>query len=590
MDTAVILLNASLNLKKRYVFPGRQNVNYIFDFSDKVLLLGTRNGLFVLSTNSPYILPYPQTRGLNVRNIFRSSTGRIYLCTYGDGLLLLAPGGPVRLPTDKAGYLNTAHCMLEDRKNRMWITTNKGLFYTHERDFIRYAEGTISRVYYHYIDKSSGFKTNEFNGGCQPCGLQLASGKLVFPSMNGLVAFMPDSLFTLQPTKKMSIEKVVVDDRTLEQPGDTVRVQRNFKRLEIYLTSPFYGASENLMYEYTFDSTLADSWVPIGTANSSLAFTSLPPGYSYICFRQKTRIGLGNFNYQTLVLYKPKAIWELAYFWLFCLVFLALGIFLAIRLRTRTLKQRNRKLAEAVNEANRELLLTIGKLEKKNRFQQWLTSSVIHDLRGPLRFINFYVGDIQREGDETNPAQNKFLKSVYFSAVKIYTYTDNLVQLLRMEQVNDFPPQKTDFMELVQDKLEQFREQAAWNGITQELDPDSDPFIYVNKAALSIIIQNLLDNSIKNSKNGRLTLSLKSTEHESILEIRDEGPGIPEPLLEKFNTSHSDEIGRGPSMGLGIWLVKSLVAQTGGRIRFENLPGKGLKVVLSWEIPQEGKR
>ena len=577
VDSGVYLLNDDLARQKRFVFPSIQYVNYMMDVTDNLFLLGTRNGLFWFSVGDPHIRPYPETEHYNVRSIFRSRNNRLYLCTYGDGIILLGPRGPIPLPEDKAGYLNTVHCIQEDHKGRIWISTNKGLFYTHEMDIIRYAEKKITRVYYHYINKESGLKTNEFNGGCQPCGLSFPSGDIVFPSMNGLALFNPDTIFTLQPKRELDIEKIAVDDRFLDKTGDTVSLERTFKRLEIYLTTPFYGSPENLSYEYTYDSTRHDSWVPINTPNSSIAFTSLPPGYSYISFRQKRVVGSGAFSYRTLVLYRARAFWEIPLFWGVCVALMALAVVLLVRLRTQTLKQRNRNLAMAVDEA-------VGQLEKKTRFQQWLTSSIIHDLRGPLRFINFYGGDIQKDGEETDAAQNKFLKSVYFSALKIYNYSDNLVQLLSLEQTNDFPPEKTDFLHLVEDKREQFREQAAWNGISLSLDPESDPFLYVNKAALSIIIQNLLDNSVKNLKNGNIYLSLKNGEQYSIIEIRDEGPGLPPELLQKFNDPQYDEISRETGTGLGLWLVKSLMAQTGGHIRFQNLPQKGLSITLTWKI------
>ena len=583
-DRNVYLIDPNFTPHKKFSWSSGLGANVLFLASAEWLLAGTATGLLSYHIPTGHLTKYTSTESLNIRHIFRSKAGYLYFCTYGDGIFVLNNRQPVALPVDRSNYLKMTHCIIQDHKNRLWISSNKGLFMVPETDVLHYIHGESPYIHYHYLDKTNGFLSNEFNGGGQPAGTQLQSGHIAFPSMNGVVTFHPDSLVTLQPKQDISIEKIAIDETFLDHIGDTLTVNRKFKRLEIYLSTPYYGSPENLMFDYTFDSTRADSWVPIRTGNSSIAFTSLPPGYSYISFRQKRRVGLGAFSRLTLILYKPKAVWELSYFWVLCAGVLSLAILLAMRLRTRTLKQRNRKLAETVDKAQKELLTTIHKLEKKTRFQQWLTSSIIHDLRGPLRFINFYGGDIKKDDNETNPAQNKFLKSVYFSALKIYNYSDNLVQLLSLEQNSDFPPEQTDFSELMLDKLEQFREQATWNNIQLELDPDSDPFIYVNKAALSIIIQNLLDNAVKNFKDGRLSISLKNTEHESIIEICDEGPGLPVDLLQKFNDPHYDEISRATGSGLGLWLVKSLMAQTDGLIRFQNLPQKGLAITLTWKI------
>lgn len=591
-DSGVYRLTPTLQPKLQFQVP--YDVNTMNEVIPGHLLLGTGSGLFSYYMHQQRLSAYPHTQNLGIRHTLLSQKGYLYLSTYGDGIFMVDKNGNVyALPTDRLLYLKMAHCMLQDRKGRLWISTNKGLFCVPEKELLLYASGEQQQVMYHYFGQESGFKNSEFNGGCQPCGIKLASGEFAFPSMNGVVLFHPDSVHFLWPDKQLEVERISIDDVLLESAPDTVHVQRNFRQLEIYLTTPYYGSHPNMLLEYTTDSTRHDQWAPVHS-DRRVSFTSLPSGYSYVTFRKKKIPSPGAYSYTTLVLYKPKAFWEFSLFWGLIILLGTLSVTLLIRFRMRTLKQRNRKLAEAIEKARRELLVTIDtltetaqKLEKKTRFQQWLTSSIVHDLRGPLRFINFYGGDIRKEQDETTPAQNKFLKSVYFSALKIYNYSDNLVQLLRIEQAGDFPPEKTDFMELVDDKLEQFREQARWNNITLVLDPESDPFIYVNQAALSIILQNLLDNSIKNFKNGRVHLSLKNSDSRSVIEIQDEGPGMPPDLLWKFNQQPYDEMNHENASGLGLWLVKSLMVQTAGQIRFQNLPQKGLLVTLIWEIPME---
>lgn len=584
-DRKVYLLDHDFTPQQKFAWEPGLGANVLFMPTEEWLLAGTATGLLTYHIPTGHLTRYASSASLNIRHIFRSKAGYLYFCTYGDGIFVLNNRlRPIPLPVDRSNYLKMAHCIVQDHKNRLWISSNKGLFLVPEADVLQYVHGESNHIHYHYFDKDNGFLSNEFNGGGHPSGTQLSSGHIAFPSMNGVVVFHPDSIVTQQPKQDIAIEKIAIDETFIGRVGDTLTVNRKFKRLEIYLTTPFYGSVENLRFDYTFDTTRADSWVPIREANNPIAFTSLPPGYSYITFRQKRVLGLGTFSYLTLTLYKPKAFWELPYFWLACFLGIVLATLWAMRLRTRTLKQRNLKLAEAVDQAQGELLLTIRKLEKKTLFQQWLTSSIIHDLRGPLRFIQFYAGDIRKEEEEITPAQNKFLRSVYFSALKIYAYSENLVQLLRIEQTNEFPPEKTDFATLVEDKMEQFGEQAKWNNIALKLDPDSDPFIYVNRAALSIILQNLLDNSIKNFKNGELHITLKNTEQHSVVEICDEGPGLSAEQLQNFNTPHSEEINREPGMGLGIWLVKSLMAQTGGKIHFRNLTPKGLCITLTWDL------
>jgi signal transduction histidine kinase len=586
-DSGIYSIDSELKPKKELKLEQPIKVSFIKETIKGFMCIGTDHGLYLYNIRTKVLKNFPHTEKYYIRSIFLSPRDKIYLTTYGDGIIMLDHRGLVSLPTDRRGYLKMAHCILQDKTGKFWITTNKGLFCIPEEDLIKYAEGKAKYVYYYHFGKENGFLTNEFNGGCQPCGLKMPDGEMAFPSLNGLVFFNPDSICFNFPKRELQISEIIVNDTSIGRVMDTLFLTRDFKRVEISLTTPVYDADQNIFIDYTMDTTQANSWMPV-PAKGLLTFTSAPSGYSTYTFRLNKGFGLSNFSYRTLVIYKPKAFWERPLFWACMALSIAALIYVYLRKRTRNLNERNKMLTEAVEQGRKELIITIDSLTKtseeiqrKNRFQQWLISSVVHDVRGPLHFINFY-GDIKKEDDHATPEKFIFLKSVFFSAKKIYNYSENLIQLLRIEQNSYFPIEKTDFAQLVEDKIEQFREQMKWSAIAIHLHPDSDPFIYVNTTALSIIIQNLLDNSIKNIKQGNIYISLKCYESQSIIEIRDEGPGLSDEQLERFNRPQINEISGNHGSGIGLWLIKSLTQQTEGNITFQNAPTKGLLVTIIW--------
>ena len=592
-DSGIFEIGADRVPRKTVELSPKTIVRYLKEPVNGLLFIGTDNGLYIYNKEKRTLNRFPGTERYYIRSIFLSTGDKLYLCTYGDGIILLDRNGLVPLPIDRREYLKMAHCMLQDKKGRLWITTNKGLFCVPETDLIRYAEGKTSYVYYYRFSKENGFATNEFNGGCQPCGIRMNDGSFVFPSLNGLMFFNPDSVLFHFPQGDLQVKTVAVNDTVVTRMKDTLTVSRDFKRIEISLTTPLFDPDQNLFIEYSFDTASAESWASV-PLNGPLTFTSMRSGYSVLTFRVKEGFGTAQYRYLWLTIYKPRALWEYPAFWIAVPVLLLVGVYIYLRLRTRKLNRRNRELSEAVELGRHELMATIhsltetsDQLERKNRFQQWLISSVVHDLRGPLRFMKF--GDVQRDDEVPTPEKFAFLKSVYFSAQKIYAYSENLIQLLRIEQNSGFPPEKTDFMQLAEDKIDQFREQAKWNGISIVLLPESDPFLMVNTTALSIIVQNLLDNSVKNFKNGHIYLCLKNEKNHAVISIRDEGWGLSPEQLQRFNRPVLKEISGGSS-GMGLWLVRSVVMQTGGRIRFENVENpKGLLVTLTWPQPEENE-
>lgn len=586
-DSGLYFISEEFTSPKRIKLPPRVKPNFIKEAVNGFLFIGSNTGLYIYNKREDAVYQYPHTGKYYIRSIFLSSNDRIYLCTYGDGIVALEKNGLIPLPIDRNGSLRIAHCMLQDKNGRLWISTNQGLLCVPENDVIRYLEKKERYIYY-YFGKENGFGSNEFNGGCQPCAIRMPSDEMIFPSMNGLVFFNPDSVVFNFPEKELQINHISVNDTSIGKISDTLSVTRDFKRIEISLTTPLFDPDQNHFVEYTLDSNQVDAWAPV-SLSLPLTFTSIPSGYSRLTFRQKRGFG-SHYSYRTLVLYKPKAFWEWPAFWPLSVACIAIILFTYLHIRTRYLNERNRQLSEAIETGRMELMATIhslietsGQLERKNRFQQWLISSVVHDLRGPLHFIRFY-GHIRKDDETATREKFNFLKSVYFSAQKIYAYSENLIQLLRIEQNSDFPAEKTDFLRLVENKKEQFEEQLKWNGVTLVLLSQSERYIYVNTTALSIIIQNLLDNSIKNVREGHVYISLENIGENSVIRIRDEGTGLSPELLDRFNRPEMKELmGEGHSSGVGLWLVHSLVTHTGGSIRFVNgQPSGGLEVTLSW--------
>ncbi len=110
-----------------------------------------------------------------------------FIGTYGQGYLIFDGKKWTQMPIDKKGYLKFAHAALCDSNGHVWISTNNGLFRTRLQDMKDYTLGKTKDIFYYYYDKSSGFLTNEFNGGCQSPAIQLKNGLFSFSSMDGLV-------------------------------------------------------------------------------------------------------------------------------------------------------------------------------------------------------------------------------------------------------------------------------------------------------------------------------------------------------------------------------------------------------------------
>ena len=102
----------------------------------------------------------------------------------------------------------------------------------------------------------------------------------------------------------------------------------------------------------------------------------------------------------------------------------------------------------------------------------------------------------------------------------------------------------------------------------------------VDPNLVKIILQNLLGNGIKYSaRHASVHLRIKSKDDEIIFIVSDTGPGIPkkdnEKIFTKMFRAENARMIDPEGSGLGLYIVKSIVEQSGGRIWFNSEDGKG---------------
>jgi signal transduction histidine kinase len=126
--------------------------------------------------------------------------------------------------------------------------------------------------------------------------------------------------------------------------------------------------------------------------------------------------------------------------------------------------------------------------------------------------------------------------------------------------------------------------------------PESDMGLFGDPTALEHVLTNLLENALKYSQAGtEIRLTVEEDDSEILIKIADQGQGIdPEDLphiFERFRQSGSQGRTRN-SVGLGLYIVRSLVSAHGGRVWADSALGKGttFTIALPRRAEQEARR
>jgi two-component system phosphate regulon sensor histidine kinase PhoR len=221
----------------------------------------------------------------------------------------------------------------------------------------------------------------------------------------------------------------------------------------------------------------------------------------------------------------------------------------------------------------------ITHLKELDRIKSDFVNTVSHDLRSPLTAILGYVELIDRIGP-VNEQQKEFIRRVQISVHNITALINDLLDLGRIEAGFDARKEIVPFSAIIHYAIDGLRSRADEKAQELILDiPENMPEVLGNPTRLRQMMSNLISNAIKYTpENGRVAIHAHAEGEQIILQIIDNGPGIPSSdqpfIFDKFYRASNIPADM-PGTGLGLAIVKSIVENHLGRIWVDSTPGQG---------------
>ena len=160
---------------------------------------------------------------------------------------------------------------------------------------------------------------------------------------------------------------------------------------------------------------------------------------------------------------------------------------------------------------------------------------------------------------------------------KLRFLIDSLVKLSRLENgIISLSPQPTALQPLLESVVEQYTAKASEKGLSLQMQ-DTDAFAVFDFKWTAEALANIVDNAIKYTEHGTITISAVSYEMFARIDISDTGSGIPESeqakIFARFYRSNSVQKQEG--VGIGLYLARQIISGEGGYIKVASVPGKG---------------
>ncbi len=232
------------------------------------------------------------------------------------------------------------------------------------------------------------------------------------------------------------------------------------------------------------------------------------------------------------------------------------------------------------------ILHDITQLKKLEQIRKDFVANISHEIKTPITAIKGFADTLLEGALQDTEHAEKFLNIIKSNSERINSLVDDLMTISKIElgvvKIEKSPIDISDAFEQVMTLL---RSKAAAKNLYLKIDlPDGHIKIAADRDKLIQVLTNLVDNSIKFTETGGVTISARTENKAQLLIVEDTGIGIPEKHLprigERFyrvDTARSRNMG---GTGLGLAIVKHLVKAHGWEIKIESEQEKGTKVTI----------
>lgn len=226
----------------------------------------------------------------------------------------------------------------------------------------------------------------------------------------------------------------------------------------------------------------------------------------------------------------------------------------------------------------------LGQIEQLLERERRFIADAAHELRTPLAVLRVHVQNATQARDEAERQQSLgYLLGGIDRATRV---VNQLLTLARMEPLIERGEMaQVDVLALVRETLAELTPWVLKQGLELDLEAgEGDYHLNADPGSLGIALQNLVTNAVNHSPaGGRLHVRLSADAQRLLLQVEDQGPGIPAEDLERvFERFYSRGTVQGA--GLGLAIVQSIARRHAGQIRLRNLDSGGLQACL--ELPR----
>jgi two-component system phosphate regulon sensor histidine kinase PhoR len=232
----------------------------------------------------------------------------------------------------------------------------------------------------------------------------------------------------------------------------------------------------------------------------------------------------------------------------------------------------------------------LSELERLDRVRQDFVANVSHELKTPLTSVRGYAETLLEGGLDDVEHREDFVRVIRDQASRLQMLVEDLLSLAELERRDaQLRPERFDLRTAAEQQIGALRERADHRGLTLELEPGPPVDVLAERVRIEQVLANLLDNAVKYTERGGVTVRVGGMGARAFLEVEDTGAGIPAAelprIFERFYRVEKARSREQGGTGLGLAIVKHIVGRHHGEVDVQSTPGVG--TVFRVELPRE---
>lgn len=225
-------------------------------------------------------------------------------------------------------------------------------------------------------------------------------------------------------------------------------------------------------------------------------------------------------------------------------------------------------------------------LQRYRDTRQEFFANISHELRTPITYLEGYAQVLKKRLYDTDEEKDKYLDIIHEEALRLHHLVDDLFDLAKMEEGKVSLSMKwIDLAEITENAVQKIKLKAGEKSLSFKTEINNNiSLIYGDGMRMEQVLLNLLENAVRYTEKGSISVELDQNGSFIYLAVEDTGIGIPEDeipyIFERFYRVEKSRSRQHGGTGLGLPIAKKMVELQGGKLLVSSKLGQGTRFEL----------